>query len=130
MPSGGVRQGAGRKPGSKNKRNVALSDAIKSQLTSLPKGFEEPLALLLKIANRPEPKVEDFDDAAAYARALSDHRSLILDAAKAAAPYRHARLSASETGKPNEEEQVEEMERAAKLRLASLEGKAVNDVAA
>lgn len=96
MPRGGSRPGAGRKPGSKNKRTTQLAAAIRSQLASLPDGYKEPLVIMLEAANTPEPKREDFEDTGAYNKALAAHNAFIMEAAKSAAPYRHARLTASE----------------------------------
>jgi BRCT domain type II-containing protein len=77
MPPGGRREGAGRKPGSVNKLDA---EARKKAA----EGGMMPLDYLLGI-------MRDEDQ---------DSRSR-LDAAKAAAPYCHARLSSTELSGPN-----------------------------
>lgn len=72
MPKGGAREGAGRKPGVPNKKTAAIAAAVEaSGLT--------PLGYLLRVM-----RDEDMDP---------DARR---DAAKAAAPYVHAKLSSVE----------------------------------
>jgi len=69
MAKGGKREGAGRKPGVPNKRTVAQAEAIQSSgLTPL----DYMMSLLRDEANAPEIRFE---------------------AAKAAAPYVHAKLA-------------------------------------
>lgn len=74
--TGGARPGAGRPKGSTNKRNALLAEAVaQSGIT--------PLEFMLEVMRNPE---KDLD--------------IRLDAAKAAAPYVHARLASIEyTGK-------------------------------
>lgn len=76
MARGGKREGAGRKPGARNKRTIEQEEAIKaSGLT--------PLEFLTSV-------YQDEDE----------DKARRIDAAKAAAPYCHARLSNVEmTGK-------------------------------
>ena len=102
--NGGKREGAGRKKGSKNKRTTALAAAVASQLGALPEGFKEPLEIMLEVANTPKP-LQDISPelkdqiatdplvALEYVNLQQGHHKLIMDAAKNAAPYRHARLS-------------------------------------
>jgi hypothetical protein len=72
MAHGGIRQGAGRKPGSANTRTREVADAAaKDGIT--------PLEYMLQILRDPE-----------------EEKAVRFDAAKAAAPYIHARLSAIE----------------------------------
>lgn len=72
---GGKRNGAGRPKGARNKRTRALSEAT-AEASILAQDGESPLAFLLQVMRdeTKEPMVR-------------------LDAAKAAAPYQHARLS-------------------------------------
>jgi hypothetical protein len=72
MPKGGKRPGAGRKPGSRNKRTQAIADGIAET-------GETPLEFMLRVMRDP---AVDFPTRA--------------DMAKAAAPYVHARLASTE----------------------------------
>lgn len=107
---GGKRRGAGRKAGDKNKRTSRLIEAIDKQLATK-EGQIEPLDIFNEIMNTPEPKPSDYgctvtDDGNGplwvqtleYIAARKAWADLRMDAAKAAAPYRHARLAASEQG--------------------------------
>lgn len=89
--NGGKRPGAGRPPGARNKKGVALEQAIaRSGMDAL-----EYMATVMEDTSQPA--------------------QLRLDAAKAIAPYVHPRLSATEITTPAEEKSPEEL--AAKLVL-------------
>jgi len=111
MGAKGEPKSGGRQPGSKNKRTTALADAVKSQLAELPEGFKEPLQIMMEVANTPAPMAEmTLEQKKALAETLKadplaaiefinlkqGHHKIIMDAAKNAAPYRHARLSSAE----------------------------------
>lgn len=72
---GGKRPGAGRRPGSKNKRTRALADAITEVRQAIDEG-DTPLAYLLRVM-----------------RDAEQEQAVRIEAAKAAAPYVHPRLS-------------------------------------
>lgn len=74
MARGGRREGAGRKPGSVNKLDQEARAAVVAS------GEETPLAYLLRVMR------------------TSDDEARALDAAKAAAPYVHAKLSSIDVG--------------------------------
>lgn len=75
MPRGGCRPGAGRKPGSPNRKTRRLAEAIKAEAEVNP-GKMTPLEFLVD----------------AMLNADLDYRTR-LDAAKAAAPFVHPRLA-------------------------------------
>jgi hypothetical protein len=75
MPRGGKRDGAGRKPGSVNRLDQEARQAV------LEGEEETPLQFMLRVM-----------------RDASEDAARRLDAAKAAAPYVHARLSAVDVG--------------------------------
>jgi hypothetical protein len=79
---GGARPNAGRKAGSATKRTREIADKAMAEGVS-------PLEFMLAIM-RAEPG--DIDDA----RLLADHQAMRFEAAKAAAPYIHPRLSSVE----------------------------------
>ena len=82
----------GRKAGTPNKKTTIMQKAVAKQLKEM--GSEEPLDVMLNIMNTPAPEPEDFEsDPSLYWKALAAHVSMVFEAAKAAAPYRHARLS-------------------------------------
>lgn len=91
---GGRRQGAGRKKGSQNKRTIEQVQAVEeSGLT--------PLEYLLDVMRSPiPPELEDAvkngDVEPELIAALSGWHHKRMDAAKAAAPYVHPKLSSSE----------------------------------
>ncbi len=126
----------GRPAGSPNKtprRNTtALRRALKSQLGPLPKGYHEPLHILIERANTASPldmfteeqKEELSKDPLAVMDILGklqEWQKITLDAANKAAPFRHARLSASEV---NADEGDEEQEGVALSRLRVISGSA------
>jgi hypothetical protein len=79
---GGARKGAGRKPGSANKKTREIADkAIAEGLT--------PLEFMLQIMRDEPPETED-------ARLQLAQQAMRFEAAKAAAPYVHPRLGAVE----------------------------------
>jgi len=91
---GGKRPGAGRKTGSKNKSTVMMQEAIAKQLADTVS--DEPLAVMIEIMNTPKPSPDDYPgDIGAWATAVKGWLAMRLDAAAKAAPYRHARLSAT-----------------------------------
>jgi hypothetical protein len=77
---GGARPGSGRKKGSPNKRTAALQKAVEESGIT-------PLDFMLTIMRAELPDVEDQ-------RLLLEAQAMRFEAAKAAAPYVHARLSA------------------------------------
>lgn len=84
---GGYRENAGRPAGSRNKRSLAqISAAIASG--------ETPLEFMLRVM-RGEATPKDADD-----RVKAVYAGLQFEAAKAAAPYIHARLSSTELVTP------------------------------
>jgi hypothetical protein len=79
---GGRRPGAGRKAGSATKKTREIADkAVEDGIT--------PLEFMLQIMRREPPDVED-------PRVLMDAMAMRFEAAKAAAPYMHAKLSSVE----------------------------------
>ena len=92
MSRGGKRLGAGRPPGSKNKRTLMLEEGNRQAA----KGGFSPLAYLLRMM-----------------RDKTLDKAIRLDAAKAAAPYCHPRVSATHTteasGEMSHAEWVEQM---------------------
>ena len=85
MP-GGARPGAGRKKGSPNKASIARQRAIaKSGLT--------PLQFMLRLMR------DEGDEAASIGEKIAFH-ALRFEAAKAAAPYVHPKLSSTEISGP------------------------------
>lgn len=90
MPSGGKREGAGRKPGSLTKKTRAIAEiAVKEGIT--------PLEVMLS-AMRAYAEVQDWEKAAAIA--------------KDCAPYLHPKLSSVEvTGKDGDALLIERIER-------------------
>jgi hypothetical protein len=76
---GGKRPGAGRPKGSANKRTREIADAVAAS------GEETPLEFLLRVMRTSEDPVRQ------------------LDAAKAAAPFVHARLAAVEVGNKDDQ---------------------------
>jgi hypothetical protein len=87
MPRGGKRLGAGRPKGSKNKRTLMLEAGSRQAAVG---GFS-PLAYLLQIM-----------------RDKTLDKAIRLDAAKAAAPYCHPRLSATHSTKDSNEKSHED----------------------
>lgn len=80
---GGKRPGAGRKKGVPNKRTAEVQRAVEESGIT-------PLAFMLEIMRtKPGDDIED-------PRLLTDMLALRFEAAKAAAPYVHARLSSVE----------------------------------
>ena len=79
---GGRRKGAGRKPGSLNKRTRDIADKAIAEGIS-------PLEYMLQVMRSEAPESED-------ARVLVAHQAMRFEAAKAAAPYVHPRLAAVE----------------------------------
>ena len=123
-----------RTKGAKDKvprRNAtALHRALKSQLAPLPKGYREPLEILIERANMPNPldllseeqqaeMLKDPTKVMEMMGKLVEHAKLTLDAANKAAPFRHARLSASESNADDEAES--DQESAALNRLKTIE---------
>lgn len=111
MAGKGDKKTGGRQKGSLNKRTTALAEAVKSQLADLPEGYKEPLQIMMEVANTPAPMSElSAPEKLALALAIKtdpmaamelinlklSHHKIIMDAAKNAAPYRHARLASSE----------------------------------
>jgi hypothetical protein len=80
---GGARPGAGRKKGSPNKRTAETQKAVEESGVT-------PLEFMLKVM-RTEPPA-DIEDM----RVLTDLQQMRFEAAKAAAPYVHAKLSSVE----------------------------------
>lgn len=79
---GGARPGAGRKAGVRNKRTEkTIREVEASGLT--------PLQFMLEVMRSDAPDTED-------AMLILQHRALRMDAAKAAAPYVHPKLTAIE----------------------------------
>ena len=76
--NGGRRSGAGRPKGSKNRRTIALSQAT-AEAQQVARTGETPLDFLLRVM-----------------RNTKNAMHIKIDAAKAAAPYMHARLSSVE----------------------------------
>lgn len=95
---GGKRQGAGRKPGSRSKKTVALLAAVQEQGIT-------PLEFMLNIM-RSEPPQE------ATASEFLAHQDRQFEAAKAAAPYVHAKLANIEMNAnvTNHEAKIEDLE--------------------
>jgi hypothetical protein len=89
----GERRG-GRQKGTPNKKNAATIAAIA-------KAGVTPLEYMLDVMRKPLPK-----DASAEVKASIV--SMQFEAAKAAAPYVHPRLSAVETGKPGEFKELQD----------------------
>lgn len=85
--NGGRRPGAGRKKGVPNKRTAELQARVEAEGIT-------PLEFMLNVM-RTEPGV--INDA----RLLADHQAMRFEAAKAAAPYIHARLAAVEHTAPD-----------------------------
>jgi hypothetical protein len=83
MPSGGKRQGAGRKAGSANTKTREIADKAASEGVT-------PLEYMLAIM-REESLPEDADAAQIIAM-----KAMRFEAAKAAAPYIHPKLSSVE----------------------------------
>lgn len=81
MPRGGKRQGAGRKAGSASTKTRDIADKAASEGIT-------PLEFMLEIM-RKEELAEDADPAQILA-----HQAMRFEAAKAAAPYIHPKLSA------------------------------------
>lgn len=77
--NGGKRAGAGRKPGSKNKRTAAIAQKAAA------KGIT-PLEYMLKVMREPVPKGASVEEKITM-------MGMRFEAAKAAAPYVHPRLS-------------------------------------
>jgi hypothetical protein len=82
--NGGARPGAGRKPGSPNKKTAEVQKAVaESGIT--------PLEFMLEVMRKePDPSLEP--------REFLTAATLRFEAAKAAAPYVHAKLSSIEMG--------------------------------
>ena len=93
---GGKRAGAGRKEGGKNKRQTKVTEAIEKQLTK--DWATEPLDVMKEAIDEPKPQRKDFDDAAEFLAAYILWFKTRFEAAKAAAPYRHARIAVSKQG--------------------------------
>lgn len=92
----GLPKTGGRKKGTPNKKNAAMIEAVvKSGVT--------PLDYLLGVMRRPIPDGTDPLLAASI-------EAMRFEAAKAAAPYVHARLSTVETGKPGEFKELADKE--------------------
>lgn len=88
MPKGGRREGAGRPPGTPNKRTVEKEQQLREKCADKDGKFYEPLEMMLLTANE------------LYAAGQKREACSI---AKDAAPYRHARLQSTEvTGKDGE----------------------------
>ncbi len=81
MAAGGKRTGAGRKPGATNK----VTRAAKEKAL---KGGISPLEYMLKVMRRPIP-------AKVGVEIKLQHEAVRMDAAKAAAPYIHPKLSST-----------------------------------
>lgn len=79
---GGARKGAGRKAGSATKKTREIADKAASEGIT-------PLEYMLNVMRTESP---DFEDV----RLLVAHRAMQFEAARAAAPYVHARLAAVE----------------------------------
>lgn len=75
MPRGGVRPGAGRRPGSKNKTNAAIAQAAAAQGIS-------PIEVMLSA-------MRDF-----WSKGTPDDQLAAVQIAEKAAPYCHPRLAA------------------------------------
>lgn len=83
---GGRRSGAGRKPGSATKRTREIAD--KAAATGV-----TPLEYMLDIMRKPSRSRDP--------RVRAAHEALRFEAAKAAAPYIHPRLAATEHSGPD-----------------------------
>lgn len=79
---GGKRPGAGRKKGVPNKRTAEVQAAVEESGIT-------PLDFMLNIMRTEPPETED-------ARVRLDYQAMRFEAAKAAAPYVHAKLAAIE----------------------------------
>jgi hypothetical protein len=100
MPRGGARKGSGRKVGATTKKTKEIAEkAIAEGIT--------PLEYMLKVMRDPTPLPED----ASAAQVLAD-RMMKFEAAKAAAPYLHPRLSSVEMNAnvTNHEASLDELE--------------------
>jgi hypothetical protein len=83
---GGKRPGAGRKKGVPNKRTAEVQAKVEASGVT-------PLEFMLSIMRNEPPETQDL-------RVALDYQAMRFEAAKAAAPYVHARLAAVElTGK-------------------------------
>lgn len=87
---GGKRQGAGRKPGIKNKVN----EAIKRKM--LEGGEILPVEFMLQIMRAPEPRRRANEGAKAFMARYRSWSTDRLEAAKAAAPYIQPKLQSIE----------------------------------
>lgn len=99
MPRGGKREGAGRKEGSANTKTRAIADKAASEGIT-------PLEFMLEIM-RKEELSPDADPAQILA-----HQAMRFEAAKAAAPYIHPKLSSVEMNAnvTNHEAALDELE--------------------
>lgn len=105
--NGGRRPGAGRPRGSRNRRTIALSQAPANAQQSARTG-ETPLDFLLRVMRNTKNVLQ-----------------VRIDAAKAAAPYVHARLGAVELNQNQRSESHEErLERLAKKYGYDSQGRA------
>lgn len=101
MPRGGKREGAGRKPGSKNRLDEVQRNSVAATGTT-------PLAYMIAVMRDPNAPIARRDEMA-----------------KAAAPYMHARLASIEQTTPPPDvsgNQVSALERARRLAFALVEG--------
>lgn len=100
MPRGGFRPGAGRKKGSKVQRSAALKQEM---MRAVEEQGETPLAFLLRKMREPEPVQRDGEGILSFkVRYLAWDKNTI-EAAKAAAPFCHAKLSSIEVKKEDPE---------------------------
>jgi hypothetical protein len=90
----GLPKTGGRKRGTPNKKSAAMIEAVE-------KNGITPLEYLLDVMRKPYPK-----DADAATKVTID--GMRFEAAKAAAPYVHPRLSAVETGKPGDFKELQD----------------------
>src|SRR5262245_31882205 len=94
---GGKRKGSGRKPGSRNRVDRELKEYA---LKLAANGEELPLEFLLKVMRAPEPTQRLGEHIMLYIARYKRWDEDRLEAAKAAAPYCHAKLATVEhTGK-------------------------------
>lgn len=92
MPRGGSKPGerrGGRAPGVKNKNTQRRADvATKALLSGI-----TPLEFLLNVMREPEPTKGKDEDSALFVARFVGWRDRAIEAAKAAAPYVHPKLS-------------------------------------
>ena len=93
MKNGGKRTGAGRKPGSKNRVATRVREHA---LALAAKGDIMPLDFLLNVMRAEEPVMQPNEPPLVYLGRLKRWDEDRLEAAKAAAPYCHARLATVE----------------------------------